>query len=69
MAKQSSFAGSPGAAVTPRSVPRLSERDTIRNRAAARARDAGEFLLTWSIPLLATALVFATVIIWFWWSS
>ena len=68
MAKQSSFAGSSGAATPPGSVPRLSERDTIRNRAAARARDAGEFLLTWSIPLIATALVFAAVIIWFWWA-
>ena len=44
-------------------------RDTIRNRTAARAREAGEFLLTWSIPLIATALVFAAVIIWFWWAS
>ena len=53
----------------PRDVPRLTRSELLRNRAAKQARAAGNFLLTWSIPLLVTAAIFAAVILWFWWTA
>ncbi len=69
IAQPSRLRHSPGETVAPPEIPRLSTRDTARQRAVLRARETGNMLLSWSLPLIMTAVLFAAVIIWFWWAA
>ena len=60
---------SSGETVAPHEIRHLSDRETGRHRAALRARETGNMLLSWSLPLIMTAVLFAAVIVWFWWAA
>jgi hypothetical protein len=69
MARQPALSNSSGTPATRRVVVRERATGTFRERAGARAGAGRDLLVAWSIPLIVTALVFAAVVVWFWWSS